>query len=588
VPDLIRALDDPQVSYAAIHALGEVGPGATAAVPALVVMLSDRFVGRYASAALVRIGPAAVPALIPALSSKDAGVRYLAAEALGEIGPEARAAGPALMRMLARDEDFTTAFRAIVRLGLNPETAAAIPLAADRLNRMRWESTEFEAIILGLSKIGAPPLRMLIKVVESGDEGSHPDRAIDFLRQIGPPARPALPALLVVLKGKLAERRMLAAAAIVAIDPDAADVLDVLRGALRDEETRDDAARALRQLGPVARRALPDLIEAMERDPSEAVVLAVITLDPEGRRCLPSLLRALKDEDYQVRGLGATALGRLDPIPIEALPELARVFRDEKVLTEDYGSDWHPIGCVAAALSNMGPRAAPALPTLLDVLQRGDIERRRLAAKALGAIGPAAKAAVPTLRSLVEDARADPQLRAQVIHALGRIGPAAGRAVPALFETLEFEARNLKPPGRFASTYHQEIYHEAAVALVHIDPSSIARVESILDIRENFHTRALVASAVGRSPKEAEAMTRLRLETLKPWIPRVDGWHAGPLDQVNPIEQILDDLADLGPGARAAIPRLEELRSHPNPFFRRKVRATLDAIRKSAGMPASH
>jgi HEAT repeat protein len=48
-------------------------------------------------------------------------------------------------------------------------------------------------------------------------------------------------------------------------------------------------------------------------------------------------------------------------------------------------------------LGRMGPAAAPAVPSLVKLLQDPDISIRKAAARTLGQIGPAAKDAVPAL-----------------------------------------------------------------------------------------------------------------------------------------------------------------------------------------------
>jgi len=99
VPALIGVLNHAvyEKRWLIVQALGELGPPAKEAVPALVKVLQDQvlhdFLGvrRGAAESLGKIGPeasAAVPALIEALKDEDWTVRSAAAEALGEIGPE--------------------------------------------------------------------------------------------------------------------------------------------------------------------------------------------------------------------------------------------------------------------------------------------------------------------------------------------------------------------------------------------------------------------------------------------------------------------------------------------------------------------
>jgi HEAT repeat protein len=147
VPELILALEDEMTRYTAIEILGKMGPDAIEAVPALIQALGFKFpderkmgVGRVcrvdaeeenlfdcasssdqdsdwtpgdvsvrktAAEALGNIGPAAkdaVPALTNALHDVDHRVRGQAAAALGKMGTEAEDSMPALTEAL-KDKD---------------------------------------------------------------------------------------------------------------------------------------------------------------------------------------------------------------------------------------------------------------------------------------------------------------------------------------------------------------------------------------------------------------------------------------------------------------------------------------------------
>src|SRR5262249_36174184 len=114
VPDLIELVRQGPFKDEALDALVRIGAGAEVTVPTLI----QRFVAqgrahlpamgaigadRRAEGSLVRIGRPAVPALIGVLNGPNLDMRVCAAEALGEIGPAARAAIPALIRALAAD-----------------------------------------------------------------------------------------------------------------------------------------------------------------------------------------------------------------------------------------------------------------------------------------------------------------------------------------------------------------------------------------------------------------------------------------------------------------------------------------------------
>jgi HEAT repeat protein len=110
--------------------LGNIGPGAKAAVPALTAALREREwdIDEAAASALGQIGPdarSAVPALIEASKQDSRRVSYAALLALGYIGPQAREAVPALIDNLDRGRClYQTAF-ALEKLGV--EAGASVP-----------------------------------------------------------------------------------------------------------------------------------------------------------------------------------------------------------------------------------------------------------------------------------------------------------------------------------------------------------------------------------------------------------------------------------------------------------------------------
>jgi HEAT repeat protein len=204
VPDLARTLGDevPLVFHSAVQALGEIGPDARDAVPALLALWEEFAEGPDAETLALQlwvienlghIGPGArqaVPRLIDALSDLGPPVRGHAAHALGRIGHAARAALPALRERL-EDEDVAVAAQAAVAL------FRIDPAQAD-VCRTR----------LRLILDDADPRGRLVALAD--------------LAELGPAARPFLPLLLDALKDQVAEVRKAAAAALFAVDADAA------------------------------------------------------------------------------------------------------------------------------------------------------------------------------------------------------------------------------------------------------------------------------------------------------------------------------------------------------------------------------
>ena len=95
--------DDLYARLKAAEQLRQMGPAASAAVPALIVNLGSRLPPLNAAAtnALLGIGPgAALPALIEAVKGQDREVAYGAAFTIGGFGKAAKPAVPVLLAAL--------------------------------------------------------------------------------------------------------------------------------------------------------------------------------------------------------------------------------------------------------------------------------------------------------------------------------------------------------------------------------------------------------------------------------------------------------------------------------------------------------
>ncbi len=105
VPMLVAELqrNHPDRDNAAA-ALGQFGPAARDAVPALTKALDDQNICHVAARALIQILPPdeAVPLFVPRLQELNASVHSAAAEALGMLGPDAKDATGALVECLKR------------------------------------------------------------------------------------------------------------------------------------------------------------------------------------------------------------------------------------------------------------------------------------------------------------------------------------------------------------------------------------------------------------------------------------------------------------------------------------------------------
>jgi HEAT repeat protein len=128
IPALVTVVkEDDFGRLNAALALGQIGPEAKLAIPALVAALDDegRLTRVEVACALWRINkhPAAIPALLKVLKERERGWRRQAAEALGRLGPGAKAAVPALVEALWDDDESVRQRAAQSLKRIDPEAA---------------------------------------------------------------------------------------------------------------------------------------------------------------------------------------------------------------------------------------------------------------------------------------------------------------------------------------------------------------------------------------------------------------------------------------------------------------------------------
>jgi len=145
---------DRQVRAAAAWALSQMGPKGAEAVAALAAALSDSSpqVRSLAAIALESMGPTAAPALsdlVRTLSDPVVYVRAAAADALGAMRPEGRRAVHTLAdRLLAKDEDVMVLRSVAAALGnIGPDAKDALPALERSLKQLRVSYTAEAAIM---------------------------------------------------------------------------------------------------------------------------------------------------------------------------------------------------------------------------------------------------------------------------------------------------------------------------------------------------------------------------------------------------------------------------------------------------------
>jgi len=168
---------------------------------------------------------AAVPALIKALKDPEPSVRDWACYGLSNIGPHAKDAVPALEDLLLHDKTMKVRRIAANALGsIGPAAKPAVPSLIKTLQDDDPWMRHFGAVTLGaLGESAKDAVPELIKAF--GDEEYVVQKsAVEAVGQIGPKAKEAVPALLKVWRdpGEYEKTRKAAAKSIRQIDPETA------------------------------------------------------------------------------------------------------------------------------------------------------------------------------------------------------------------------------------------------------------------------------------------------------------------------------------------------------------------------------
>ena len=403
---------DESVRYSGVDALEKIGG---AAVPALIEALTNANckMRRSAADSLGKIGDdRAVPALIQTLGDTDDDVRYHSTDALGKI--KVAEAVPALIQTLMDTNDSVrqSAANSLGKIGV-----AAVPPLIETLKDTNDKLRYFAADILGEIR-GAQAVSALVRALKDVD----PDvryRAADALGKIG--EHKAVPALVKALEdpnnsvresaanalGKIGDVR-----AVPALLRNFKNIDDADKGA---DDVRQSADNALSKIGV---EAIPALIKALDDSDADVRYRVVCALGKmKDARVASVLIETLKDVDDGVRYRATEALGKIGATM--AVPALIETLEDMNDSVRY---------CAVDSLGKIGD--ITAVPALIVALKDTDEEIRRSIDNALGKIGPAA---IPELIKALQDPDVD--IRYRVVYALRKIGDA--RVVPALVEILK-------------------------------------------------------------------------------------------------------------------------------------------------------
>ena len=339
---------------------------------------------RNAAFALGKLGAAATPA-VPSLQrtltgDKDAKVREAAAFAIGEIGQRVQRTASlgktvvgTLMAALS-DDDPLVRRSALYALGSLVDSSGARPEVEKLLDDRSPEVRQNAAWALG--RMGSGAVARLGSALRDPDTLVKRDAAgsLGLIAQTDPTGvRAALGELAGLANHSDAEVKKAALAAIIlCIGPEDARnerVLQPLQRALLDgdEEVRRNAAFALCNVGGAsAAPALDVLLESLRHgdlDLKRQAATGIRNLGSHAQKALPDLEAALKQNDPQLRGAAALALGGLGKLAGPTIPSLAQMVCDVREPIDNRVE-------AATALSIIGDdkRALDIVPRLLAVL----------------------------------------------------------------------------------------------------------------------------------------------------------------------------------------------------------------------------
>ncbi len=424
VPELLKALasEDFEAREKAIIRLGKLGPEAKPAIPALVRVLSDQslWLRDKARQSLREIG--AVPELVKALSHREADVRWRATKALAAIGEDAKDAAPALCKAL-KDENSQVRLYAVIALSeTGGDPATVVPALIETFKDGDSQVAVFAAHT-GMPKFGAAAVARLLPLLEGDDSDLRRGATIALGHTKD---KRAIASLIRRLRTDLDVRvRREAGTSLSLFGPDAKEAIPWIYQAIVAKEM---VAWDLTRFGADAVPALRLLLKNPDRGLRVSAVSSLGWIGPDAVQAVPNLVELLDDKDYWVRDSTCGTLARIGPKAKPAVPSLLRIIgqdRDELVRLS-------AIQC----LRSIHPGHRAVVPALIVVLKSNDDTTREFAAMAfedvaLGGLGPDTALAMNALvDALLNDRCRD--VRVYAARALGHIGPPATNVIPVL------------------------------------------------------------------------------------------------------------------------------------------------------------
>ena len=327
------------------------------------------------------------------------------------------------------------------------ENQAFVDLAQLESSKVEHAAYHFKMSKTPAVKVVARVLA-LMQVPQNQISNENLNTLIGLLDFYGPEAKAAIPQLLeITAQFSNANTRTLARSALVKIGPNDERVFSALRRILQTSQKPEDvvnAAQSLAKMGPIARRAIPELNRQLR------------ALNKSGF----FEYSAVGNSQYAYYALGEIALKN------SALPSVAEAI---KILQAIHKTAPDKSILAFLSLQKAGRKADAAIPTLLGLIARDEEYSQGAAIDTLGFIGPGANPRVTQVLLKIMDREIDSNaiipFSYSAFSALMKATPQDVAAVPLLAETL-------KSPKNFMRT-------TAAQALAKIGAASSPAAENL-------------------------------------------------------------------------------------------------------------
>lgn len=501
-----------------------------------------------------------IASIAKGLASKSAQERGKAADDLADLGPKAKAAAPDLIKLL-KDSDAEVRGHAAYALGQIGDQRAAVvdalvSAAADKEPLVR------RAAIRAFRSLKLPREVVMPRMVKAL-KSAQPADAAAILSTIAEAGEEAIPFLIECLDNN--EARYWACLALADMGPAAKKAVPQLTKLQESDEpqVRLQALVALGQIGPDAKSAVPAIVKSLDGDKVAGVryaaAFALGEIGAGDKQSRAALTKSIESDDAFLQVVSAWAL--------------ARVAKDDKKLQDQVTvliidglkSDKVDVRRAAArALAEINPPREMVEPVLIKAIHDSDQsvignaidalaslgtkivprisnnalknkELRLYAVRVLAKIGPDAKEAAPALAETLADAEGDYRREAQFV--LGLFGPAAAPAVPELIKSLASDDDHIR--------------NSAIYALGKIGPAAkdaSAELRALLADDEEFVRFAATWALVRIDPKDTKLVAAAVPALIK------------GLSDERPVvrAESAATLGELGPAAKSALPELKK------------------------------